>query len=503
MLSQADYNLLRQNTKANVTYYAGNPDEPIPDEIPAELMTELAQFGISDRLDRTFDAPAVVKKVLCDMSMVHRQVVGTERAAAKVKEVIAAAESRGIRNLGSIWCATWKQQPVSSTAITATNTTRAYEPLPALPLCVESAPLTARSLCLVSASVRTPTSCFSSNRSRYGDKALSTAVNPIKCAPEAHRKSRAEPLSSLRCSWLCCGVSRAPPCLRFSLPFPPLTSPPPPPSPRRPPKFIGRIADDSGRKAEAEQRRAEALSTIMESEQELQMYSKQRKEAEEQLAEANRKRERVSNAQMTYERARRALQETIKDVSRRLEGERRHPGSAENKAKLQKRLEAASARLCAAALQAALVLAESVRNTVEVHTPVTLAIKEVKARKDALVKDLQKTLQSVDEAKKEQARARATLKAEARSVSLCHSACMQRCGGAAASVVGFRGFSLAEETPMSLLLLRRPRPGRSSKPPRRTPKTSWCADSPHRAARPRSAMQRRRPLPFSPSSQDR
>ena len=100
--TQCDYELLRSAAGVNITVYAGSPTDAVPDDIPEALMAELAKFAITDRLDKTFEAPLVVKKVLCDFSMLHRQVVGTEKAAAKVKEIVDLAERSGAQ-LGTIW----------------------------------------------------------------------------------------------------------------------------------------------------------------------------------------------------------------------------------------------------------------------------------------------------------------------------------------------------------------------------------------------------------------
>lgn len=82
---QADYDVLHRNTPASVSVYAGNPDAPMNGQIPQGLLDDLAEFGVTGTLDRAFEAPPVIKRVLCDNSGLQRHVVGTQRTALKAR----------------------------------------------------------------------------------------------------------------------------------------------------------------------------------------------------------------------------------------------------------------------------------------------------------------------------------------------------------------------------------------------------------------------------------
>lgn len=93
---EADSDILRRELaryKIDVATYTGNADAPIQHPVP---LAELARFGITHTLDQVFDAPAVVKHVLCDNAAIHKAYVGTRRTDQMISELFA---STGVRTL--------------------------------------------------------------------------------------------------------------------------------------------------------------------------------------------------------------------------------------------------------------------------------------------------------------------------------------------------------------------------------------------------------------------
>lgn len=435
MLNKHDYEVLQRNTQASITLYTGDPDAPVPEDLGAGLLRDLARSGVTSRLDQTFEAPPVVKRALCEFSGIHRMVVGGQNTAQRVKEVIDAAEAAKVR-LTTVWCGRRRPGPgIYPRGGEVGGAPRS--PCPGGPADPARAP--AR---------RTPHAAFASSRSRYGEKALSTSVNQIQCAEPPPRYRR--PVS--------------PPHVR---PFPPV--PPaekrlclrPGTSAPRQARYLARTTDDSGRLAEANRKKEEAEGLIRDAEVELRMYDKQRREAEATVTELNREREKATKAQLFYERRKKELVVKERELTRAVEEGRKPSSNVDAIGKTQRRLAALASRLAAAALQGAAAAADAIAASVEMG-PLLLALKEVKARKEALTKDIQKSLASVEEAKRDLVRAR----------GVCLSAgALRRRRSPAAWACAPHGRTRGAQLARPCARARRPRPATSAPPSRRSSRT--------------------------------
>lgn len=94
----------------------------------------------------------------------------------------------------------------------------------------------------------------------------------------------------------------------------------------------------------------------------------------------------------------------ILQLRRGIDGDKKAGNFQEKKAKVEALINKKASQLVAATIQGTLAHTEWVRVTVEDYCPAQLAVKEGKARREALLKECQKSLESVNEAKKELAR---------------------------------------------------------------------------------------------------
>jgi hypothetical protein len=73
------------NFRPSIANFTDDPNTPI--QHPQGEPTQYARYGVSQTLDQVFTAPAVVKKVLCDLVMINQAYVGDSRT--QVEQLLA------------------------------------------------------------------------------------------------------------------------------------------------------------------------------------------------------------------------------------------------------------------------------------------------------------------------------------------------------------------------------------------------------------------------------